>query len=99
MPAGGEKIVISENTEFYDQVIRQMFQLCKGDPTDYSKEEIQKLSIFDDLKFDSILLVDLLISLEEIYGISLTDDMSGLLEHMDRIETFVEYIGEKVQNA
>lgn len=99
MLAGDGEIVMSKNTEFYDQVITQMFQLCKGDPTDYSTEEIKKLSVFEDLKFDSIMLVDLLILLEETYGIELTDDMSGLLENMDCIETFVDYIGEKLQNA
>ncbi len=91
--------MLSENAEFYNQIIAQIFELCKGDPTDYSKEEIPKLDIFEDLKFDSIMLVDLLISLEETYEIELTGDMSGLLENMDCIKKFVDYIGEKVQNA
>ncbi len=99
MGAGEENMLSSASEELSDEIIALIFKSFEGSPTDYSEEEIRTLDIFEDLNFDSIMLVDLLILLEETYGIELTDDMSALLENMDCMEKFVEYIGEKVQNA
>ncbi len=99
MGAGEENMLSSASEELSDEIIALIFKSFEGSPTDYSEEEIRTLDIFEDLNFDSIMLVDLLMLLEETYGIELTDDMSALLENMDCMEKFVEYIGEKVQNA
>lgn len=55
-------------------------------------QDIGELSFFEDLGFDSIQLVDLIITLEEKYDI----ELSGVLEHMDCIKDFISYVEQVI---
>ena len=67
--------------------------------SDYTEETIKDLSLFEDLKYDSVSLVDLLISLEEKYDVELTEDMSDLIDNLDSIGQFMDYILEKIRDV
>lgn len=62
---------------------------------DFTDVNIGELNLIEDMGFDSVMIVDLLISLEEKYGIDLTD-LSDLLEHLESVNQFTEFIEEKM---
>ena len=75
------------------EMIIEFGEATRSNPTD---ETIKELDLFEDLKYDSVSLVDLLISLEEKYDVELTGDMSDLIDNLDSVEQFMDYILEKI---
>lgn len=67
-------------------------QLDEVDQTD--TEDLLGKSLIDDLGFDSIQLVDLIFSLEEKYGLQITD-MGSFLESLKSVQELVAYIEER----
>ena len=49
------------------ELLDKIFEISEEARSDYTEETIKDLSLFEDLKYDSVSLVDLLISLEEKY--------------------------------
>lgn len=77
----------------------KIFEISEEARSDYTKETIKDLSLFEDLKYDSVSLVDLLISLEEKYNVELTEDMSDLIDNLDSIGQFMDYMLEKIRDV
>ncbi len=81
------------------ELMEKIFELSEEARSNYTDETIKDLDLFEDLKYDSVSLVDLLISLEEKYDVELTEDMSDLIDNLDTIGQFLEYILEKIRDA
>lgn len=88
-----------EHTRDVDKITALILKFSGKNLTSYSENEIRRLSVFEDLEFDSIMLVDLLIALEETFDIEITDDMSELLENMECVGSFVDYIKDRINCA
>ncbi len=80
------------------ELMEKIFELSEEARSNYTDETIKNLDLFEDLKYDSVSLVDLLISMEEKYDVELTEDMSNLIDNLDTIGQFLEYILEKIQD-
>ena len=80
------------------ELLNKIFEISEEARSNYTEETIKDLSLFEDLKYDSVSLVDLLISLEEKYDVELTEDMSDLIDNLDSIEQFMDYISEKIRD-
>lgn len=78
------------------ELMEKIYEFSEEARSNYTDETIKDLDLFEDLKYDSVSLVDLLISLEEKYGVELTEDMSDLIDNLDTIGQFMEYISEKI---
>ncbi|MCI8365291.1 MAG: hypothetical protein HFG34_10155 [Eubacterium sp.] len=81
------------------ELMEKIFEFSEEARSNDTDEMIKDLDLFEDLKYDSVSLVDLLISLEEKYDVELTEDMSDLIDNLDNIGQFVEYILEKILDA
>ena len=57
-------------------------------------EELLEKNLIEDLGFDSIQLVDLIFSLEEKYGLQITD-MGSFLESLKSVRELIAYIAER----
>lgn len=90
--------MLDERIMYDDKIAALIFKFSGKNLMDYTTNEIRSLHVFDDLEFDSIMLVDLLIALEETFDIEVTDDMSELLENMECVGTFIDYIRERILN-
>ncbi len=73
-----------------------IFEFSEETWSNHTDGTIKDLDLFEDLKYDSVSLVDLLISLEEKYDAELTGDMSDLIDNLDSLEQFMDYILEKM---
>lgn len=67
------------------ELMEKIFELSEEARSNYTDETIKNLDLFEDLKYDSVSLVDLLISMEEKYDVELTEDMSNLIDNLDTI--------------
>lgn len=87
------------SVQLENELLDKIFDISEEARSDYTEETIKDLSLFEDLKYDSVSLVDLLISLEEKYDVELTEDMSDLIDNLDSIGQFMDYILEKIRNV
>lgn len=62
---------------------------------DYPIADLEDLNLIEDLGFESVMLVDLLLLLEEKYEVEFTD-MAGLLENLETLEGFSDYIERNI---
>lgn len=92
-------IMNKESIQLEKELIDKIFNLSEESQSNFTEERIKDLDLFQDLKYDSVSLVDLLISFEEKYDVELTEDMSGLIDNLDTIGQFVYYISEKIRDA
>lgn len=89
-------IMNEESIQLEKELIDKIFNLSEESRSNYTEERIKDLDLFQDLKYDSVSLVDLLISFEEKYDVELTEDMSDLIDNLDAIGQFVDYILGKI---
>lgn len=89
-------IMNKESIQLEKELIDKIFNLSEESRSNYTEERIKDLDLFQDLKYDSVSLVDLLISFEEKYDVELTEDMSDLIDNLDTIGQFVDYILGKI---
>lgn len=92
-------IMNKESIQLEKELIDMIFELSEESQSNYTEDMIKDLDLFGDLKYDSVSLVDLLISFEEKYDVELTEDMSGLIDNLDAIGQFVDYILGKIQDG
>ncbi len=92
-------IMNKESIQLEKELIDTIFELSEESRSNYTEDMIKDLDLFGDLKYDSVSLVDLLISFEEKYDVELTEDMSGLIDNLDAIGKFVDYILGKIQDG
>lgn len=88
-----------ESIQLEKELIDTIFELSEESRSNYTEDMIKDLDLFGDLKYDSVSLVDLLISFEEKYDVELTEDMSGLIDNLDTIGQFVDYILGKIRDG
>lgn len=88
-----------ESVQLEKELIDKIFELSEETRSNYTEERIKDLDLFGDLKYDSVSLVDLLISFEERYDVELTEDMSGLIDNLDTIGQFMDFISEKIRDV
>lgn len=62
-----------------------------------SLDDISGLSLIDDMKFDSLSFMSLIIGLEKEFHIEF-DDMELLLENFDNCDKLIEYVVQLVFN-
>ncbi len=80
--------------ESIKQEICQLIQMQLDEVDQTDTEDFLGKSLIDDLGFDSIQLVDLIFSLEEKYGLQITD-MGNFLESLKSVQELVAYIAER----
>ena len=68
-------IMNKESIQLEKELIDKIFNLSEESRSNYTEERIKDLDLFQDLKYDSVSLVDLLISFEEKYDVELTDNL------------------------
>ena len=81
------------NKERLIETINLCIEEIKGEKI----EELTGKSFVDDLDFDSVEMVELIVALEEHLGMDLAEDI--MLENFDTYENFVEGIWEVINNA
>lgn len=90
-----EKKLLNEYTIQRDEIINLVFEICNKKKEDYPSTDLEGLSLIEDLGFESVMLVDLLLSLEEKYKVEFTD-MTGLLENLETLGCFSDYIERNI---
>mgnify|MGYP002511089514 CR=1 FL=1 len=81
------------------ELAETIFEFSEEARSNHTDKTIKDLDLFEDLKYDSVSLVDLLISLEEKYDVELTEDMSDLIDNLESIGQFMDYILEKIRDV
>ncbi len=76
------------------QEVCQLVQKQLDDKEQLEVEDLLDKNLIEDLGFDSIQLVDLIFSLEEKYGLQITD-MGSFLESLKSVQELVAYIVER----
>lgn len=60
-------------------------------------QDLTAKRFLEDLRFDSLSVVQMMLDIEEVFGIQL-DDMEAFIEHIDTTERFVDWILEELKN-
>ncbi len=76
------------------QEVCEMIRKQLVDSEKLKTEELLEKNLIEDLGFDSIQLVDLIFSLEEKYGLQITD-MGSFLESLKSVRELIDYIAER----
>lgn len=79
-----------------NEIINLVFDICGKEREDYSAAELENLNLIEDLGFESVMLVDLLLSLEEKYNVEFTD-MTDLLENLGSLGRFLDYVEQSIE--
>ncbi len=78
------------------QEVCQMIWTQLDDEDKPEMEELLEKNLINDLGFDSIQLVDMIFSLEEKYGLQITD-MGSFLESLKSVRELIYYIENSIQ--
>ena len=70
----------------FDSIVKTLSEQFEVEPENITL----KTNLVDDLGADSLDVVELIMSLEEMYGISISDDEAMQLDTVEKIVDFVE---------
>ena len=70
----------------FESIVKTLAEQFEVEPESIT----MKTNLIDDLGADSLDVVELIMSLEEMYGISISDDEALLLDTVEKIVDFVE---------
>nr|YP_010195566.1 acyl carrier protein [Gracilaria baiana]UAD82963.1 acyl carrier protein [Gracilaria baiana] len=80
------------STNLYESVTKNVYKIISEQLT-VDLEEINEESSFESLKADSLDVVEVLMAIEEEFGIEIPDEET---EHMVKVKQVVDYIVERI---
>lgn len=85
----------SENAQLQEEVETKIFEVLKS-AAKCKTDKLARKATFDELGFDSLDTVELVVAMEENFGVDIQDEDAEKIQTVDdAVKVFAKYVGEK----